>query len=61
MLQYYLATKHTETRLTSNLTFVVTGEGVTYLSCGISCVGPGESEMKKRYALPLTQKLGMLK
>jgi len=29
LLQYYLATKHTETRLTSNLTFVVTGQWVT--------------------------------
>jgi len=29
LLQYYLATKHTETRLTLNLTFVVTGQWVT--------------------------------
>lgn len=32
-----------------------------HLSCGTSCGGTGESEVKKIYALPLTQKLCILK
>jgi hypothetical protein len=54
-----LVTKHTQTRLTSNLH----GDRPVsnYLSCGTSCGGAGDSEVKKRYALPPTQKLGMLK